>query len=95
MEKVRRLDEGQAQEVYMDAELEFAGAKLSVNLTILPLLNQEKKKLGSMVMLEDISSEKRMKQTMSRYMDPSISDQLLGAGSFLGILNPLPPAADR
>ena len=77
MEKVQLLDEVQAQEVYMDAELEFAGAKLSVNLTILPLLDQEKKKLGSMLMIEDISSEKRMKQTMSRYMDPSISDQLL------------------
>ena len=77
MEKVRRLDEVQAQEVYMDAELEFAGAKLSINLTILPLMSQEKKKLGSMIMMEDISSEKRMKQTMSRYMDPSISDQLL------------------
>lgn len=77
MEKVRRLDEVQAQAVYMDAELEFSGAKLSINLTILPLMSQEKKKLGTMIMMEDISSEKRMKQTMSRYMDPSISDQLL------------------
>ena len=31
-------------------------------------------------MIEDISSEKRMKSTMSRYMDPSIADQLLAGG---------------
>ena len=32
-------------------------------------------------MIEDISSEKRMKSTMSRYMDPGIADQLLEEGS--------------
>ena len=31
-------------------------------------------------MIEDISSEKRMKSTMSRYMDPRIADQLLAGG---------------
>jgi len=36
-------------------------------------------------MIEDISSEKRMKSTMSRYMDPALADQLLASGSdFLG-----------
>jgi adenylate cyclase len=34
-----------------------------------------------MIMIDDISSEKRMKSTMSRYMDPSIADQLLAAGT--------------
>ena len=29
------------------------------------------------VMIEDISAEKRMKSTMSRYIDPSIADRLL------------------
>jgi len=32
-------------------------------------------------MFEDISSEKRMKSTMSRYMDPGIADQLLEDGA--------------
>ena len=57
----------------------------SVNLTILPLINEdsdgrtdEKESLLSiLIMIEDISSEKRMKSTMSRYMDPGIADQLL------------------
>ena len=33
-----------------------------------------------MIMIEDISSEKRMKSTMSRYMDPELADQLMNAG---------------
>jgi adenylate cyclase len=64
----------------MDAELECTGEKRSVNLTVLPLVSTEQKKLGSMVMIEDISSEKRMKSTMSRYMDPGLADQLLAGG---------------
>jgi adenylate cyclase len=36
-----------------------------------------------MVVLEDISSEKRLKSTMSRYMDPGIADRLLAAGTDL------------
>ena len=46
------------------------GETSSVNLTVLPLVSNEGKKLGALVMIEDISSEKRMKSTMSRYMDP-------------------------
>ena len=36
--------------------------------------------IGAMLMIEDISSEKRMKSTMSRYMDPELADQLMAAG---------------
>ena len=36
--------------------------------------------IGAMLMIEDISSEKRMKSTMSRYMDPELADQLMTAG---------------
>jgi len=32
-------------------------------------------------MLEDISSEKRVKSTLARYMDPDLADRLLAAGS--------------
>ena len=37
--------------------------------------------MGTLVIFEDISSEKRVKTTMSRYMDPAIADQLLEKGS--------------
>ncbi|MEE8237200.1 MAG: GAF domain-containing protein, partial [Gammaproteobacteria bacterium] len=71
-EKVERVAEMQASELTMDAEMEFDGQKLSVNLTVLPLISAEKNRLGSMIMIEDITSEKRVKSTMARYMDPSI-----------------------
>ncbi len=81
LDKLKRVGETHAQEVSMDAELEFGGEKLSVNGTVMPLVSAEQKQLGSMIMIEDISSEKRMKTTMSRYMDPAIADQLLAGGS--------------
>lgn len=80
VEKVRRVEEIQRSDVAMDAELEFGGEKVSANITVMPLISSEAKKLGTMIMLEDISGEKRMKSTMSRYMDPGLADQLLAGG---------------
>ena len=51
--------------------------KKSVNITVQPLIDNKEKKLGTLVMIEDISSEKRMKSTMSRYMDSGLADKLL------------------
>ncbi|MBI5790706.1 MAG: GAF domain-containing protein [Rhodocyclales bacterium] len=79
-EKLKRVGETQTTELAMEAELMVGEDKLSVNLTALPLLSAEKKRLGSMLMLEDISSEKRMRSTMSRLMDPGIADQMLAGG---------------
>lgn len=78
--KVKKVEETQSSDIIMDADLEFGGEKLSVNLTTLPLISIEQKKIGSMLIIEDISSEKRVKSTMSRYMDPGIADQLLESG---------------
>jgi adenylate cyclase len=81
LEKLKRVVETQVSDLFMDAELVVGEEKLSVNLTALPLLSVEKKRLGSMLMLEDISNEKRLKSTMSRYMDPGIADQMLASGA--------------
>ncbi|MBT7955977.1 MAG: GAF domain-containing protein [Rhodospirillaceae bacterium] len=80
-DKITRVAETHEVDVTMDAEMVFAEESLSVNTTILPLISaEEDKPLGTMIMVEDISSEKRMKSTMSRYMDPGIADQLLEGG---------------
>ena len=79
-DKLKRVAETQATELVMEAELIVGEDKLSVNLPALPLLSMEKKRLGSMLMLEDISNEKRLKSTMSRYMDPGIAEQMLASG---------------
>ncbi len=64
----------------IDGQLTCGDETLSVNVSIQPLVSAEGKKLGTMIMVEDISSEKRMKSTMARYMDPGLADQLLAAG---------------
>jgi len=79
-DKAKRVEASQKPEITMDAELEFKGDRVSANITVLPLVSNEGKKLGIMIMLEDISGEKRMKSTLSRYMDPGLADQLLAGG---------------
>ncbi|MBT4082077.1 MAG: GAF domain-containing protein [Gammaproteobacteria bacterium] len=68
-------------DILPDRELTFGDETVSLNITLLPLKGSEGEDLGSMIMLEDISNEKRMKSTMSRYMDPALADQLLDDGS--------------
>ena len=80
MEKIERVTETQEIDVTMDAGMVVDDEPVSVNFSVLPLVSGDDKKLGTMIMIEDISSEKRMKSTMSRYMDPGIADQLLGGG---------------
>lgn len=79
LERIEKVEETHESELSMDAEMQFGEEPLSVNTTVLPLISvEEDKKLGTLIMIEDISSEKRMKSTMSRYMDPGLADQLLG-----------------
>src|SRR5207244_640679 len=80
-DKIEVVGQKQIQDVTMDAEMMFGDAKVSANVTLLPLVSTQKKKLGSLVMIEDITSEKRLKATMSRYMDPSVAEKVLQAGA--------------
>ena len=104
-EKIMNVSKSKEPEIIMDAEIEIYDKnnkkmdKISLNLTILPLINEDSEGrtdqyenfLGTLLMFEDISSEKRMKSTMSRYMDPGIADQLLEEGS--GIMGGLDTTA--
>ncbi|MDH5515848.1 MAG: GAF domain-containing protein [Gammaproteobacteria bacterium] len=84
-DKIMRVAETRVPDISMDAELEFNGNKVSVNLTVLPLVSSDDNTLGTMIMIEDISTEKRVKSTMARYMDPGLADQVLeGGGDILG-----------
>lgn len=81
LEKIASVQQSGQDEVLMDAPLVVQGNQLSANVTVLPLRSPAEQTLGSMVMIEDISSEKRMKATMARYMDPTLADQLLASGT--------------
>jgi len=84
LDKIRHVGSKGDPDIIMDAEVAFGGNRVSsVNLTILPLVSTAQKKLGSMIIIDDITSEKRMKSTMSRYMDPGLADQILESGEEL------------
>ena len=52
----------------------------SINLTVNPLTNPEGSVRGGLVVLEDISQEKRMKSTLYRYMTPGVAEQVMALG---------------
>ena len=81
IDKLKRVAETQINELMMDTELAIGAEHVSINLTIQPLLSAEGKRIGSMLMLENISNEKRLKSTMARYMDPGIANQMLASGA--------------
>jgi adenylate cyclase len=86
-DKIQAVEDHHQQQVMMDARLKVKNDTLSVNLTVQQLLGaddkaaNDKKHIGFMLVLEDISNEKRLKTTMSRYMDPSVADQLVASGA--------------
>ena len=52
----------------------------SINLTVNPLTNPEGGSRGGLVVLEDISREKRMKSTLYRYLNPHVAEQVMALG---------------
>ena len=44
------------------------------------MISGEGENIGALILVEDISSEKRVRSTMSRYMDPQLANQLLEEG---------------
>lgn len=61
---------------------------VSVNMTAVPLQDMRDKCIGSMLIMEDITREKRLRNTMSRYMSKALMDELLeGGNAALGGVN--------
>jgi adenylate cyclase len=81
LEKLKKVEASAETEIVMDAELTIKEERISSNVTVMPLTSAEQKRIGSMILIEDMSNEKRLKSTMSRYMDPGIADRLVAAGA--------------
>jgi adenylate cyclase len=68
------------------AELEPAefeqvvGWDRSINLTVSPMSDPQGGVRGGLVVLEDMSQEKRMKTTLYRYMTPSVAERVMALG---------------
>ncbi len=84
MDRVKVVEKTLQNDSVMDAQYVAGGETMSVNLTTQPLMSTDDKgaakRIGTLLMFEDLSSEKRMKSTMSRYMDPRLADQLMAGG---------------
>ncbi|MDH4151198.1 MAG: GAF domain-containing protein [Betaproteobacteria bacterium] len=65
----------------IDSDLVLDGkTAVSVNMTAVPLRDTRDERIGSMLIIEDITREKRLRNTMSRYMSKAVMDELLEGG---------------
>ena len=70
-----------ATDYHADTDLKQPdGGVASVNLTAAPFLDTEGKSIGYMLVFEDITREKRVRNTMARYAAKEVVDQLLASG---------------
>lgn len=77
------VEERKRQQYYPDQVLQSTNdEKHSVNLSINTILdvNDTSKVRGALVVMDDISHEKRLKSTMYRYMTQEVAEQLLARG---------------
>ena len=80
-EKIAKVVATDKPEVTMDTEVTLNERdKVSVNLTAVPLKGAKGEKFGTMLVFEDITSEKRVKSTMSRYMAKELAEKLIASG---------------
>jgi adenylate cyclase len=70
-----------ATDYHADTDLKRPdGGVASVNMTAAPFLDTEGKSIGYMLVFEDITREKRVRNTMARYVAKEVVDQLLASG---------------
>jgi adenylate cyclase len=68
-------------DITIDTDLVIEGSEaVSVNLVTVPLTSMRDEPIGYMLMMEDITREKRLRNTMSRYMSKSVVDKLMESG---------------
>jgi len=76
VERLAKVQSEGRNDVQMDVEIDVGGKPTAVNISLLPLKTEAEEQLGTMMMISDISIEKRVKATMARYMDPTIATQM-------------------
>jgi adenylate cyclase len=86
LERIAKVTADRSPDIQMDIALAVGDQTASVNFSVLPLRSEADQHLGAMLMIEDISTEKRVKATMARYMDPTIAARMMESrdGGLLG-----------
>ena len=70
-----------ASDYHADTDFELPdGTTAALNLTAAPLFESEDKATGCMLVIEDITREKRVRNTMARYVAKEVVDRLLASG---------------
>ncbi|MEW6219684.1 MAG: GAF domain-containing protein [Thermodesulfobacteriota bacterium] len=82
LERVAKVLAQGESDMSFDTELDLADGKpISANLTVVPLRGTGQEGSGSvLLLLEDITTEKRLKSTMARYMTKEVADKLMEGG---------------
>ncbi|MGQ0799687.1 MAG: adenylate/guanylate cyclase domain-containing protein [Pseudomarimonas sp.] len=61
-----------------EAELQLTdGQRRQANITRVPLADLEDQRIGSMLVFEDVTEEKRVRNTLSRYLPSQVAEQML------------------
>ena len=70
---------GGVEQAYLsEAELQLAGGgRIMANITRVPLADLEDRAIGSMLVIEDVTEEKRVRNTLSRYLPTQVAEQVL------------------
>ncbi len=74
----RRLRESNEQIYLADTDLELLdGSRRSLNLSRVPLTDLEERPIGSLLVFEDLTEGKRVRDTLSRYLPSQVAEQVL------------------
>jgi len=84
-EMVRKVIADGGEDSNLDTRLVVGGTEeepeyLNCNFSAQPLRNAKEEGIGALVVIEDITGEKRLKSTMARYMPKEVADRLLEDG---------------
>lgn len=85
VDSLRRVIATNDSDHFIDAEIvNFQGRKISINMSVVPLRDSHDQPMGGLLIIEDLSMEKRLKGTLARYMTKEIADQLMDSDAQLG-----------
>ncbi len=83
MDAVERVKTSGTIDWLVDMDLAVGGEAVSVNAAVVPLRGVDDALIGTILVMEDITTEKRIRGTMRRYMTPEVADRVLEGGEAL------------
>ncbi len=84
-ERVERVLASGKTDLSLDAEIAQAGDRTAyVNFSGVPLHNTKQEPMGALVVVEDVTKEKRLRGALSRYMPKEVAERLADAEAVLG-----------